>query len=50
MKYFFKYNFRAKHYALILSENKKFYKYLMLTHENKTNDKNPSLGKFTRTI
>lgn len=40
MKYFFKYNFRAKHYALILSENKKFYKYLMLTHENKANDKN----------
>lgn len=40
MKYFFKYNFRAKHYALILSENKKFYKYLMLTHVSKTNDKN----------
>lgn len=36
MKYFFKYHFPSKHYALIVSEQNNCYSYLSLTHVAKT--------------
>ena len=35
MKYFFKYHFPSKHYALIVAENNKDYFYLSLMHTSK---------------
>ena len=36
----FKYCYKSKHYALILSQEHNKYKYLTLTHKSKVNNKN----------
>ena len=36
----FKYCYKSKHYALILSQEHSKYKYLILTHKSKVNNKN----------
>lgn len=36
----FKYCYKSKHYALILSQENNKYKYLTLTHKSKVNNKN----------